>query len=150
MKTEKRVLESRAAARFHALSASPEMEAFARLETWAKSHDIWVPGKLLEPGPALEVYGYNNPDPSAGSPNYGYEFLVCGADLPEAPDMATLAGGAYLVAPFDGDDPMRLPEAWQALAKAGEEAGYRLGSHQWLERHYPPEFKVELYLPVRS
>jgi hypothetical protein len=136
------------AARFHAFSSAPEDEAFAMLKAWAEGSGVWKRGSLLEPDPTLTVYGYNNPNPAAGSPNYGYEFVVCGPDLPLAPETVEIEGGNYVVTPFTGSDPSRLPEAWQALVREATRAGYRTAGHQWMERHWLPEMKIELFLPV--
>jgi len=149
METTEVMVASQRAARFHALSASPELEAWARMQEWAESNGLWQAGKLFAPDAEFVVYGFNNPNPSVGSPNYGYEFLVCGKDIPDAPDMTTLGGGRYLAASFEGADPSGLPDAWQALAAVAETAGYRAGAHQWLERHHPPEIRIEMYLPIQ-
>jgi effector-binding domain-containing protein len=136
------------AARFHAFSSSPEEEAWGRMMEWAQAHGFWKAGVMLEPDASARIYGYNNPNPSAGSPNYGYEFLAVGPDPDGAPDVVDFPGGRYVVVPFEGDDPHGLPEAWRALVERAEREGHETGHHQWLERHLPPGFHVHLYLPV--
>ena len=54
---------------------SPEGEAWDTLIGWAKSQG------LLDDLDALRFFGYNNPDPSPGSPNYGYDqWVTAGPD----------------------------------------------------------------------
>lgn len=137
------------AARFHAFSSSPEEEAWEKMIEWAETRGYWKEGVMLEPGASARIYGYNNPNPSAGSPNYGYEFLVVGPDPNGAPDVVNFAGGKYVVVPFEGGVPDGLAEAWRALVEQAEGEGYETGHHQWLERHLPPGFHVHLYLPVK-
>ena len=149
MKTKLVDISPSPAARFHAFSSSPEMEAWAAMEEWARSQGLWVGGVMLGPDATARVYGYNNPDPSAGSPNYGYEFLVTGVEPDGAPEVVDFPGGRYLVVPFAHDDPMQLPAAWKRHAEWAQENGYEVAAHQWLERHIPPGFNLELYLPVR-
>jgi hypothetical protein len=55
---------------FYAFSSSPETDAWNKAVCWEKSHGNWQ-----EP-PTTRIFGFNNPDPSAGSPNYGYEFWL--------------------------------------------------------------------------
>jgi hypothetical protein len=143
------VLEPSRAARFYAFSSSPEEEAWSKMQKWAESRGLWTEGVLLDPGAKARIYGYNNPNPSVGSPNYGYEFLVTGVSLRGAPEIIELSGGTYYVTSFAGDDPYQLPEAWKAHVDDAEHAGLELGHHQWLERHLPPGFHVQLYLPVK-
>jgi hypothetical protein len=47
--------------------ASPEMEAWGKLLAWAESQG------LLAEIHKHRFFGFNNPNPSPGSPNYGYE-----------------------------------------------------------------------------
>jgi hypothetical protein len=143
MKTEIREVATSQAARFHAFSSSPEEKAWAAMEGWAGPK-----GYLVKDAP-VEIYGYNNPNPSAGSPNYGYEFLVVAEDLSGAPEVVTLTGGKYLIAPFEGDDPTTLAEAWKALVEQAERDGHSHGTHQWLEKHTPPGLNITLYLPIQ-
>ena len=57
-------------ASFYGFGPSPELVAWEKLMAWSR------PKNLLD-GPALaRIFGFNNPNPSAGSPNYGYEFWI--------------------------------------------------------------------------
>ena len=85
-------LEPMRVASFHAYSASPEGDAMGKLLAWAK------PKGLLDPPGAHRIFGFNNPDPHPGSPNYGYEFwLAVGPDVkPEGElNLKDFPGGLY-------------------------------------------------------
>jgi hypothetical protein len=55
----------------------------------------------LRPGaPGYRTFGFNNPDPSPGSPNYGYEiWLGVGPDVEESPpiEIKQVVLGKYAV-----------------------------------------------------
>jgi DNA gyrase inhibitor GyrI len=114
-----------------ALSNSPEEEAWKKLDAWAR------PLGLFDVAGA-RVFGFNNPNPSAGSPNYGYEFLVSVApEVEPGKDIriGELWGGKYAVMPaiVETDPGVDIPAAWRRLDKWIAEHGYRRGHHQWLE-----------------
>ena len=102
-------------------------------------------------GPAFDRKA--NPNPSAGSPNYGYEFIVIAEDLSGAADLIDFPGGKYAVASsgvaVGVDDPAKLGEAWKTLGMAVQEAGHAQGGHQWLELHTPPPINITLYMPIQ-
>ena len=130
-------------ARFHVLSASPEEEAWRLLEAWAR------PQGLLDAASGAKIYGFNNPDPSAGSPNYGYEFWITVEGESADVEVVHFAGGRYIAAPFEKDDPCELPNAWKALVDWAEESEHLLGTHQWLEGHSLKGMPYRLYLPIK-
>jgi DNA gyrase inhibitor GyrI len=117
-----------------AFGPSPELDAWQKLEAWAR------PRGLFEPDVA-RIYGFNNPSPSAGSPNYGYEFwITVGPEVePEGEiRIVEFSGGLYAVAPLAVEDPARdIPPAWQRLNAWVHANGYREAPHQWLEEHSP-------------
>ena len=109
----------------------PEGISWAKLEAWAR------PLGLLD-APGARVFGFNNPNPSVGSPNYGYEFAVTvGEDVAPGPELriGELKGGKYAVMParVETDPGTDIPAAWRRLDKWVAEHGYRMGHHQWLE-----------------
>ena len=74
---------------------SPEAAALKKLAAWAGPR-----GLLAEPG-RPRIFGFNNPNPSPGSPNYGYEFwLVVGPEVEATAEAPVLEfeGGLYAVA----------------------------------------------------
>ena len=52
------------------ISKTPEDDAWVKLEIYAKKHNIL---NDLESHP---IYGFNNPDPTPGQKEYGYEFWI--------------------------------------------------------------------------
>ena len=140
-------------ASFYAFSPSPELEAMDKAVKWAKSNSLWQ-----EP-PGLRVFGFNNPDPTPGSPNYGYEFwLTLNPDMQPGSEINVkdFSGGKYAVLLCDvtGDPWDIIPSAWQKLVKWLETSHYTHGNHQWLEEHLSRSdsieqgFVLDLYLPI--
>ena len=53
----------------------PELQGREKLDAWAK------PRGFLDRPEQQRIFGFNHPDPSPGSPNYGYEYwMVVGAE----------------------------------------------------------------------
>jgi DNA gyrase inhibitor GyrI len=138
---------------FHAFSKSPETDAWVKLAAWAKAHDCW------QEAPARRIFGFNNPDPSPGSPNYGYEFwLTINNDFEENNGIKIIdfPGGLYAVMNCDvsGDPWEIIPATWGKLVKWLESGHYKHGNHQWLEEHLSrgdmddQGFILDLYLPI--
>ncbi len=141
-------LEPGRGARGWAFGPSPEKPAWELLEGWAR------PQGLLDAESGARCFGFNNPSPTPGSPNYGYEFWVTvGPDVQggEGVTIGELPGGLYAVAPFEGDpdDPGEsIPAAWQALDAWVHAHGYRHGPHQWLEEHSLEGKIRRIYYPI--
>ena len=55
---------------FLGFGPNPEELAWEQLTAWAG------PQGLLESSEKHRLFGFNNPNPSAGSPNYGYEVWI--------------------------------------------------------------------------
>jgi DNA gyrase inhibitor GyrI len=71
----------------------PEYEAWEKILTWAKSVGI-------TDFEGYRFFGFNNPSPSPGNPNYGYEqWMTVDADVQpgEGIDIKEFAGGLYAV-----------------------------------------------------
>ena len=131
---------------------SPEGMAFEKMKAWAAAH------KLLEK--PYRLFGYNNPDPSAGSPNYGYDVWITVGESVQADGEARIidfAGGLYAVTRVEVDNPgADIPAAWQQLVKWMEASKYHHARHQWLEEHFgllgevggEQPFTLDLYLPI--
>jgi DNA gyrase inhibitor GyrI len=114
-----------------AFGSSPEEVAWQKLDEWAR------PLGLLD-AQGARVFGFNNPNPSQDSPNYGYEFLLTvGVEVEPAKGIriGELRGGLYATMPaeFGADPAVEIPAAWQRLDKWVAEHGYRMGHHQCLE-----------------
>jgi DNA gyrase inhibitor GyrI len=130
----------------------PENQAFTKLKAWAQAHELL--------GTTYRLFGYNNPDPTPGSPNYGYDGWIS-VDPTVKPDgeahIIEFPGGLYAVTRCEvkhpGDD---IPGTWQKLVKWMQTSKYHHGRHQWLEEHIGPldtlggeqPFTLDLYLPI--
>lgn len=141
------------AARFLGFGESPESLAWEQLESWAK------PKGLLEDPEQHRLFGFNNPSPSPGSPNYGYEVWIVihpeDIALGEDVEVTDFSGGTYAVTRCEVPKGRFevIGETWQKLAAWREDSQYQVGVHQWLEEHLsnnPPgtEFVLDLYLPI--
>jgi AraC family transcriptional regulator len=131
----------------HGFGESPEDEATQKMQAFAES-------KGLDLGTA-RWFGFNNPSPSPGSPNYGYDvWITVGPDVEGEGDVKIIefAGGLYAVTRFKGLS--NIGEVWQQLVLWREDSPYKKGHHQWLENLLTPpdvpleEYVFDLYLPI--
>jgi DNA gyrase inhibitor GyrI len=133
-----------------AFGNSPELEAWGKLMAFAKAKG------LLKPESKSRIFGFNNPNPSEGSPNYGYEFWITVAeDVQPEGDIHILdfSGGLYAVAPFeepDSDYYITVPAAWQRLDAWVGGSQYQTGNYQWLEEARLDGKLKALYYPIRE
>jgi AraC family transcriptional regulator len=130
----------------------PEGMAFDQMRAWAASHD--------QLGKPHRIFGYNNPDPSPGSPNYGYDVWITVDEALQGDEEARIIdfpGGLYAVTRIEVNEPGKeIPAAWQKLVKWMESSKYRHGRHQWLEEHIGTldkagnalPFTLDLHLPI--
>lgn len=134
---------------FYGFGVEPEAEAMAKLLAWA------APRGLLDGGAEHRIFGFNNPSPSAGSPQYGYEFWLelhdqDLASLPGPGSMGTVGGAApantaeeVTWQTFDGGlfavarcrGVTAVPDTWRALVTYLEESRYAMTYGQCLEQH---------------
>ena len=132
----------------------PEGQAFEKTLAWAKAHNLLdLPHRL---------FGYNNPDPTPGSPNYGYDVWMTVDASVNADGEARIIefpGGLYAVLRIEVKSPWDdIPAAWQRLVKWRENSPYHEGRHQWLEEHIGPlneivntlPLTLDLFLPIRA
>jgi DNA gyrase inhibitor GyrI len=133
----------------HGLGASPEGIAWQTLLDWAKT------GRLLEVEPAPRFFGFNNPNPAAGSPNYGYEqWMTVSLDVAGSGGVTIkeFAGGLYAITRCEGL--LTITDTWHRLATWCEGSPYIMGQHQWLEECFTPDaarledYFFDLYLPI--
>jgi DNA gyrase inhibitor GyrI len=130
----------------------PEMQAWNKLMAWAQAKN------LLNTTPAPQFFGFNNPNPTPGSPNYGYEvWMTVSADVnsDDTVQVKDVPGGFYAVTRVKGVD--NIFNTWQKLVAWAEQSPYQPVEAQCLERHVnvgadvPPEALVlDLYLPVKG
>jgi AraC family transcriptional regulator len=139
----------------HGFGKEPEGIAIHKLLSWAKRRGF------LEQPQAHRFFGFNNPNPQAGSPNYGYElWMTVGPEVKseEAPEgtitVKDFAGGLYAVTRVKGVE--NIAPTWQRLVAWGEGSPYSLARHQWLEEHFYSDFAsettdfIDLYMPIRK
>jgi DNA gyrase inhibitor GyrI len=146
-------LEPLRVASAHGFGSGPEGIAWDKLSAWAKQHGLW------QDGSGRRYFGFNNPNPAEGSPNYGYETWVT-----VEPEVASegeitvkdVPGGLYAVtrcvvkAPWED-----IPSTWKRLTAWVETSPYRPAGHQWLEETFfdgDPNyqaFTLDLYFPIR-
>lgn len=136
----------------HAFSNQPESEALETLLTWAE------PKGLLDPSLGARIFGFDNPAPSPGNPNYGHEFWLTVDDSiqPEDPiQIKTFPGGYFAITRVTGVQ--NIFKTWEALVTWCENSPYRIVDNQFLEEHIGPmavdnvseeELTLDLYLPI--
>ena len=140
-------------ASFYAFSSSPEAEAWTMMVAWAKAHACW------QDHPKTRIFGFNNPDPSVGSPNYGYEYWLTidpSIQQDNDPTVKDFPGGLYGVLRCEvSEKPWEIiPNSWKILVKWLESSHYKHGNHQWLEEHLTRSesneqgFVLDLYIPI--
>lgn len=129
---------------------SPEGLASDKMNQFLKSRNM-----LEGYGGKHRHFGFNNPNPSPGSPNYGYEIWVeVGSDVQPEGDIRIVdfSGGQYAVTRFENLE--NIGRVWGELVKWREASKYHEAHHQWLENLINPletDFKkyvFELYLPI--
>jgi DNA gyrase inhibitor GyrI len=130
----------------------PEGMAFEKMRVWAEAHNLL--------NTSYRLFGYNNPSPSPGSPNYGYDVWMTVDESVQVDSEAKIIefpGGLYAVTRIDVNSPWDdIPSTWQKLVKWMESSKYHHGRHQWLEEHIGPldervnalPFTLDLYLPI--
>jgi DNA gyrase inhibitor GyrI len=138
----------------HGFGAGPEPIAWDKLKAYMQyTH-------LMEDGQTHRFFGFNNPEPSPGSPNYGYEqWVTVGPDAqPEGEiQVKEFEGGLYAVTKTNLAE---IGQTWQALFAWRERSPYHFGSQQWLEEVMtwdpirthdemgPENVWIDLYMPI--
>lgn len=133
----------------YGFGSQPEVIAWDKLKSFAIEKGLYN-----ETNPP-STYGFNNPNPSHGSPNYGYEiWLPVDSSVEPEGDLRIIEfpGGLYAVTNFKNLE--RIGEVWGELVKWRESSKYRAGHHQWLEELLTSpdvpleEYIFNLYLPI--
>ena len=125
----------------------PEGLAWESLTRWAGDAGLALSEHRL--------FGFNNPSPAPGSPNYGYEqWLVLKGEAVAVGrlEIKDFPGGLYAVMRCKGTP---NPAIWQSLVRWREASPYRAAHHQWLEELLTPDLlgqwdrvEFDLYLPI--
>jgi effector-binding domain-containing protein len=142
-------LEPMLVASAHGFGTSPEEQAWNKILAFAEA-------KGIDTGRA-RFFGFNNPNPSPGSPNYGYEqWMTVGPDV-EAEGEITIKeipARKYAITRCEGLS--TIGEDWRRLVLWFEDSPYKRPAHwcECLEELLTPpgtpeeEFVFNLYLPV--
>ena len=144
-------LEPMLVASAYGFGSNPEEQAWGKILTWTRALN------LLEGEKEPRFFGFNNPDPSPGSPNYVYEQWMTVDSEVETGDDVTLKkieGGLYAVSRCLSLT--TIGQDWKNLARWCEESKYEMGNHQWLEESLSPlgtkleDLIFDLYFPIAT
>lgn len=136
----------------YGFGTEPESIAHEKMAAFLKGK-----GLLEGYGTTIPHYGFNNPNPSSGSPNYGYEiWAVVPPEVEPEGDLRVVMfpGGMYAVTRFENLE--NIGRVWGELVKWRENSPYLKADHQWLEHLLnplepdPAKFIFELYLPIKQ
>lgn len=136
-----------------ALGFGPQPEILA----WDKILAFARKNSLLDRPQRPRFFGFNNPNPSAGSPNYGYEqwmILPPGIQPDNDLEVKDIPAGLYVVARFQGLE--HITQMWMRLVAWCEASRYRMSEAQCLEELISPiedmddlsKYIFDLYLPI--
>jgi len=129
----------------------PEMQASTLIHEFANKAGIELNFNTLR------LYGFDNPSPSLGSPNYGYEFWLPVDASVEAIDPIQIKhfkGGIFASTRFTGLS--NIGPVWKELVAWIEDSDYDFGPdcHKCLEKNDTPleqdpeKWTFDLYLSV--
>jgi DNA gyrase inhibitor GyrI len=143
-------LEPMRVASAYGFGDSPEGVAHEKMQDFLKAKNL-----LDGYGTKRRHFGFNNPDPSPGSPNYGYEIWVeVDPDVQPEGDIRIIdfCGGSYAVTRFENLE--NIGRVWGELVKWREASKYREAHPQCLENLLNPletdftKYVFDLYLPI--
>ena len=141
-------LEPMRVASFRVISETPEHDAAKLLTEWAQGK-----GYLndLEKHP---VFGFNNPNPSEGKKEYGYEFWIKVDEdySEEGLTLKNVSGGRYAVTTCHHLS--QMGELWRRLFNWVKENGYERRKAEGLEKTHnfsasDDELVLDLYEPIK-
>ena len=104
----------------HGFGASPESAAWQTITSFLKEQG------LLDRLESLRFFGYNNPNPSPGSPNYGYDqWVTIDEDTEVTGEVKAydFPGGKYAMTSFKGLS--NITTVWGKLVQWHEDGGYK-------------------------
>lgn len=153
-------LEPMTVATVRAISTTPEHDAWEKMYSWAE------PKGLLEDIERHPVFGFNNPDPSPGRKEYGYEFWIrVDPDVQPRADVEIkrFEGGLFAVTTCRLKEELESEffrkegylESWKNIVDWVKSSKYKLGKHQCLEKAHQPgaseeELILDLYCPIEE
>lgn len=138
-------------ASFIGFGNSPELPSLNKMIAWAK------PKGLLDSPNLPRIFGFNNPDPSPGSPNYGYEtWLVIPPDMVVDDDTIVKEIPAMKCATLHCPSVEVIMQHWHHLVTWVETSPYRTVGERCLEETFFKGFEPPtldhflLWLPVKE
>ncbi len=153
-------LEPMRVASVRAISETPEHDAWEKMRAWAE------PRGLLEDLEKHPVFGFNNPNPSPGRKEYGYEFWIqVGPDvkLGGEVEIKNFEGGLYAVTTCNLKEEIESDffkkegylESWKKIVDWVKASQYKVGSSQCLEKAHDleaseDELILDLYCPIEE
>lgn len=137
-------------ASFHAVSNTPENDAWAKLRAWAE------PKGYFEDLDKHAIYGFNNPNPIPDDEEYGYEFwIVVEPDFEDADvSIKDIPESFNVVTRCYAEDPMKdIPATWSKLLNWVKENEIKFAGKCGLEKviassHLGDEFILDIYIPI--
>jgi effector-binding domain-containing protein len=135
---------------FYGFGTTPEDQAHQLANEWLEKNGLNQEDKYRH-------FGFNNPDPTHGSPNYGYEIWIApNQDFTSTPEdkIIQFDGGLYATTYCPGLDV--IGQIWHQLVSWRDTSGYFHSNHQWLEELHTPwqknetTFDFTLYLPIKK
>ena len=151
-------LDPMTVASVQAISKSPEEDAWKKMVAFAE------PRGLLKDLKKNPIFGFNNPNPTAGKEEYGYEFWIRidpKTDMEKGVMKKKFDGGLYAVtrcnltqeATSQFMQEHGVLQSWARLSEWFESSGYKKGKHQWLEKSINPnrpdeDLLLDLYMPI--
>jgi DNA gyrase inhibitor GyrI len=137
------------------VSESPEVDAWAKLRSWAETKGF------LQDDENHPIFGFNNPNPQPDNKEYGYEFWIkVGTDVESEGDVEVkdYPGGLFAVTTckLTGDPSGRnILETWKALLEWVKTSNYKWRKVHELEKVHDPmasesDIILDLYLPIEE
>ncbi|MFX0092509.1 MAG: GyrI-like domain-containing protein [Candidatus Hodarchaeota archaeon] len=142
------------------ISRTPENDAWAKMEAWAK------PLGLLNDPINHPVFGFNNPNPQPGKSEYGYEFWIRiyeDVEIDEGMEIKEVEEGLYACITCNLTEELEstffkekgVLESWYKLTQWVETSKYKKGGNRCLERAHEPgssegDFFLDLYLEIKE
>ena len=129
----------------------PEMQAWEKILAFARENG------LLEQPQRPRFFGFNNPNPSPGTPNYGYEqwmTIPTGLQPDSGIEIKEIPASRYAVTRFQGLE--HIGSMWMRLVAWCEASPHRMGDGQCLEELLSPvedmddlsRYVFDLYIPI--
>lgn len=129
----------------------PELQAWDKILSFARANG------LLDQPQRPRFFGFNNPNPSPGSPNYGYEqwmTIPSGLNPETGLEVKEIPASLYAVTRFQGLE--HIGPMWMSLVAWCEASPYQMDEGQCLEELISPiedmdnlnKYVFDLYIPL--